>query len=62
MTHEELENRIARVSGFVKMMTGVANNAALAIMVQCLNKVADVRPRDEYEKIPRHATLTISTR
>lgn len=52
---KELELQIARVSGFVKMMTGVANNAALAIMVQCLNKVADVRPRNEYEKEPRHA-------
>lgn len=52
---KELELQIAKVSGFVKMMTGVANNAALAIMVQCLNKVADVRPRDEYALTPRHA-------
>jgi len=55
MKNEELENRIAKVSGFVKMMTGVANNAALAIMVQCLNKVADVRPKDEYKEKPRQA-------
>ena len=52
MTVQELEKRVAQCSGFVKMMCGVANNAALMIMMDCLNKIADVRSRESYEERP----------
>lgn len=54
MTEEELQKRVAQVSGFVKLMCGVANNAALAIMLQCLNKIADKRSKESYEEEPWH--------
>lgn len=54
VTVAELERTVAQVAGFVKMMTGVANNAALPIMIDALNKIADVRARDDYEREPWH--------
>ena len=39
VTREQLERTVAQVAGFVKMMTGVADNAALIIMLDCLEKV-----------------------
>ena len=52
LTLADLEKMVAKCSGFVKMMTGVANNAALLIMVDCLNKIADVRDGDSYRQRP----------
>lgn len=54
MTIGELEHRVAQCSGFVKLMTGVANNAALMIMYDCHNKIADVRDKDSYNDRPWH--------
>lgn len=54
ITVQQLEQTVAQVAGFVKMMTGVANNAALAIMLHCLNKIADVRDNDSYAEEPWH--------
>lgn len=48
MTIREIELLMAQCAGFVKMMMGAANNAALVVMMDCLNKIADVRPKDEY--------------
>ena len=48
MTIDEIELLMAQCAGFVKMMTGAANNAALVVMMDCLNKIADVRPKEEY--------------
>lgn len=45
MTIEELETRLARCSGFVKMMAGVANNAAINIARDC---------HDNLKKHPRY--------
>jgi hypothetical protein len=39
MTVEQLEQRVAQCAGFVKMMTGVANNAAIAIARDCHDKL-----------------------
>jgi hypothetical protein len=50
---EQLEVRVAQCSGFVKMMTGVANNCAIQIATQCWNKVADIRDKDSYRERPR---------
>lgn len=52
MTEEELNKRVAQVAGFVKLMCGVANNAALVIMIECLNKIADKRSKDSYRERP----------
>lgn len=52
MTADEIELLMAQCAGFVKMMMGAANNAALAIMLDCLNKIADVRPKDDYRVRP----------
>jgi len=54
ITVQQLEQTVAQVAGFVKMMTGVANNAALAIMLHCLNKIADVRSKESYAEEPWH--------
>lgn len=54
MTEEELQKRVAQVSGFVKLMCGVANNAALSIMLDSLNKIADKRSKESYEEEPWH--------
>ena len=35
----ELSNRVAQLSGFVKMMTGVANNCAYAVMMDALDHI-----------------------
>lgn len=48
--YQQLEMDFARCSGFVKMMTGVANNVTLAVMRQALNKIADVRDKDSYRQ------------
>lgn len=53
VTIAELERTAAQVAGFVKMMTGVANNAALAIANDCLDKITDKRPKDSYIDTPR---------
>ena len=39
ITMQQLEQTVAQVAGFVKMMTGVANNAAISIMLDCLTKL-----------------------
>lgn len=54
VTLAELERTAAQVAGFVKMMTGVANNAALAIMNDCLDKITDKRSRESYAEKPWH--------
>lgn len=54
VTVAELERTVAQVAGFVKMMTGVANNAALAIMSDCLDKIADKRSQASYAEEPWH--------
>jgi hypothetical protein len=54
ITMQQLEQTVAQVAGFVKMMTGVANNAAISIMLDCLNKIADVRDNDSYAEEPWH--------
>ena len=53
VTVEEMERRVAQCSGFVKMMTGVANNAAVAIARDCHSKIADVRDAESYASRPR---------
>lgn len=50
----DLERRLAQCSGFVKMMLGVANNAALPIMADCFDKITDKRSVDEYAECPWH--------
>ncbi|MBQ8713028.1 MAG: hypothetical protein IJ551_09475 [Prevotella sp.] len=45
MTLDELEQRVAQCSGFVKLMTGVANNAAICIARDC---------HDQLKKHPRY--------
>jgi len=52
LTVKDLEERVLRCSGFVKMMCGVSNNAALLIMMDCLNKIADVRSKESYKMKP----------
>ena len=54
ITVQQLEQTVAQVAGFVKMMTGVANNAAISIMLDCLNKIADVRDKESYAEEPWH--------
>lgn len=54
VTMQQLEQTVAQVAGFVKMMTGVANNAAISIMLDCLNKIADVRSKESYAEEPWH--------
>jgi len=54
ITTQQLEQTVAQVAGFVKMMTGVANNAAIGIMLDCLDKIADVRSKDSYAERPRN--------
>jgi hypothetical protein len=54
ITVQQLEQTVAQVAGFVKMMTGVANNAAISIMLHCLNKIADVRSKESYAEEPWH--------
>ena len=54
MTIAELERMVAQVAGFVKMMTGVANNAALSIMLDALNKITDKRSKESYAEEPWH--------
>lgn len=54
ITVQQLEQTVAQVAGFVKMMTGVANNAAITIMLHCLNKIADVRSKESYAEEPWH--------
>lgn len=54
ITMQQLEQTVAQVAGFVKMMTGVANNAAISIMLDCLNKIADVRSKESYAEEPWH--------
>lgn len=43
----ELEEKVSRCSGFVKMMTGVANNCAYGIMMDCLDQL---RKHPKYDK------------
>lgn len=50
---EQLELDIARCSGFVKMMCGVANNCAIGIVNECRSKIADIRDDDSYKGRPR---------
>ena len=52
MTIDELEQLVAQCSGFVKMMAGVANNAAILIARDCYNKIADIRDRETYATRP----------
>ena len=51
--HELLELEVARCSGFVKMMCGVANNCAIGIVNECRSKIADIRDDDSYKDRPR---------
>ena len=50
---EQQELDIARCSGFVKMMCGVANNCAIGIVNECRSKIADIRDDDSYKDRPR---------
>ena len=55
MSEEEfhqLEMDFARCAGFVKMATGVANNAALAVMRHALSVIKDQRDSDTYKERP----------
>ena len=52
VTMDELERTVAQVAGFVKMMTGMSNNAALAIMGDALDKITDKRSRESYREQP----------
>lgn len=44
---KEIERKVAACSGFVKMMTGVANNCAYVIMMDCLDQI---RKHPKYTK------------
>jgi len=51
---EQLENKVSRCSGFVKMMCGVANNCAIKIVDECRCKIADIRSDESYKQQPKH--------
>lgn len=51
-TVSELEYTLQQCSGFVKIVCGVANNAALPIMMDCLDKIADKRSNESYGERP----------
>lgn len=50
---KELERLVGQMSGFVKMMMGVADNVALTVMKSALDKIQDVRSKSSYEERPR---------
>lgn len=50
---EQLEMDVARCSGFVKMMCGVANNCAISIVNWCRSEIADIRREESYKQRPR---------
>lgn len=50
---EQLELDVAKCSGFVKMMCGVANNCAIKIVDECRCKIADIRDEDDYKIRPK---------
>ena len=58
---QELEQDVARCSGFVKMMAGYANNGAYLIMMDALDKLRqhpnyDKRAKRMFEGSPRSST------
>lgn len=58
MTIEEIEYRIAQCIGFVKMMTGVANNAAINIARDCHDKLKEhPRYRQRVKKLFKTAII-----
>lgn len=50
---EELNRTFSQCAGFVKMMAGVANGCALAVMRDALDRITDVRPKSDYLARPR---------
>lgn len=50
---EQLELDVAKCSGFVKIMCGVANNCAIGIVNECRSKIADIRDGDDCKDRPR---------
>lgn len=50
---EQSELDVAKCSGFVKMMCGVANNCAIGIVNECRSKIADIRDGDDCKDRPR---------
>ena len=50
---DRLELEVARCSGFVKMMCGVANNCAIGIVNWCRSEIADIRDEESYKERPR---------
>jgi len=56
MTQEEIDSlnlEVGRMSGFVKMMMGVADNCALMVMRHAHDKISDLRDNDSYTERPR---------
>ena len=49
----ELERLVGQMSGFVKMMMGVADNVALTVMKDAMDRIQDVRSKESYEERPR---------
>ena len=52
---EELNRLVGQMSGFVKMMMGVADNVALTVMRHANDQIIDRRSDDDYKVKPRQA-------
>ena len=52
LTKHEFEGLMTEFCGYVKLMTGVANSAAISIALDCHNKIADVRSKESYSERP----------
>lgn len=51
----ELERLVGQISGFVKMMMGVADNVAITVMRHANDQIIDRRSDDDYKVKPRQA-------
>lgn len=51
---EDLERQVSQCSGLVKMMCGVANNCAYAVVCHAWSQIADIRDRESYEEKRHH--------
>ena len=50
---EELNRLVGQMIGFVKMMMGVADNVALTVMKDAMDRIQDVRSKESYQERPR---------
>lgn len=47
---DDLERQVSQCSGLVKMMCGVANNSAFAVVCHAWSLIADIRDEESYEE------------